>query len=140
MYLKMGISLQDLQILYNYRVTHNYYSEFYDSLTIPSKCKLRFFFAKLYELIKILNFSQMTYFKLGIIRVFGRLCSLILSGQLFTQFCRGREPTDDMSLRNADTSLPDLLGRRSLRFAEMSMRNTSKCACVIQEVFFKLVF
>ena len=44
-----------------------------------------------------------------------------------------------MSLRYADTSLLELLGRPSLHFAEMSMRNTSKCACVIQEVF-KLVF
>ena len=50
-----------------------------------------------------------------------------------------REPPDAMSLRYADTSLPALLGRPSLRNAEMSMRNTSKCACVIQEVF-KLVF
>ena len=50
-----------------------------------------------------------------------------------------REPPDAMSLRYADTSLPALLGRPSLRYAEMSMRNTSKCACVIQEVF-KLVF
>ena len=37
---------------------------------------------------------------------------------------RGREPPDAMSLRYTDTSLPDLLGR--LRYAEMSMRNTSK--------------
>jgi len=44
----------------------------------------------------------------------------------------GREPPDAMSLRYADTSLPELLGRPSLRFAEMSMCNTSKCACVIQ--------
>ena len=35
---------------------------------------------------------------------------------------RGREPWDTMSLRYADTSLPDLLGRPSLRYAEMSMR------------------
>ena len=47
----------------------------------------------------------------------------------------GREPPDAMSLHKADMSLPDLLGRPSLRYAEMSMRNTSKCACVIQEVF-----
>ena len=38
---------------------------------------------------------------------------------------RGREPLDSMSLRYADTSNPDLLGRPSLRYAEMSMRNTS---------------
>ena len=43
---------------------------------------------------------------------------------------RGREPPDAMSLRYADTSLPELLGRPSLRFAEMSMRNTSKCELV----------
>ena len=39
---------------------------------------------------------------------------------------RGREPPDTMSLRYTDTSLPYLLGRPSLRYAEMSMRNTSK--------------
>ena len=33
----------------------------------------------------------------------------------------GREPPDAMSLHYADTSLPDLLGRPSLRYAEMSM-------------------
>ena len=53
---------------------------------------------------------------------------------------RGREPQDAMSLRYADTSLPELLGRPSLRFAEMSMRNTSKCTSVIQEVFLNLCF
>ena len=47
----------------------------------------------------------------------------------------GGNPTDVMSLRYADLSLPDLLGRQSLRYAEGSMRNTSKCACVVQEVF-----
>ena len=31
-----------------------------------------------------------------------------------------------------------LLGRLSLRYAEISMRNTSKCACVIQEGFLNL--
>ena len=51
----------------------------------------------------------------------------------------GREPRDAMSLRYADTSLPDLLGRPSLRYAVMSMRNTSKCACKIQ-VFLHLCF
>ena len=40
---------------------------------------------------------------------------------------RGREPPDAMSL-------PELLGRLSLRFADV-LRNTSKCARVIQEVF-----
>ena len=53
---------------------------------------------------------------------------------------RGREPPYAMSLRYADMSLPDLLGRLNLRYAEMSMRNTSKCACVIQEVFLNLCF
>ena len=47
----------------------------------------------------------------------------------------GREPPDAMSLRYADTSLPDFLDRPSLSYAAMSMRNTSKCNCVIQEVF-----
>jgi len=32
-----------------------------------------------------------------------------------------REPTDAMSLRHADTSLPDLLGRRSFRYADTSL-------------------
>ena len=50
----------------------------------------------------------------------------------------GREPPDAMSLRYADTSLPDLLGRLSLHYTEMSMRNTSKSTCVIQEVFLNL--
>ena len=53
---------------------------------------------------------------------------------------RGREPPDAMSLRYADTSLPGLLGRPSLRFAELSMSNTSKCASVIQKVFLILCF
>ena len=47
----------------------------------------------------------------------------------------GREPPDAMSLHYADTSLPDFLDRPSRRNAEMSMRNTSNSACVIQEVF-----
>ena len=47
----------------------------------------------------------------------------------------GREPPDAMSLRYEGTSLLDLLGRPSLSYAVMSMRNTAKCACVIQEVF-----
>ena len=47
----------------------------------------------------------------------------------------GRELPDVMSLRYADTSLSDLLGRPSLSYAVMSMFNTSKCACVTQEVF-----
>jgi len=42
---------------------------------------------------------------------------------------------DAMSLRYADTSLPDLLSRQSISYAVMSMCSTSKCACVIQEVF-----
>jgi len=42
---------------------------------------------------------------------------------------RGREGTPGAM------SHPDILGRSSLRYAVMSMRNTSKCACVIQEVF-----
>jgi len=58
-----------------------------------------------------------------------------VKSQCFYLFKVGREPPDAMSLRYADTSLRELLGRPSLRFAEMSMRNTSKCACVIQEVF-----
>ena len=45
-----------------------------------------------------------------------------------------------MSVRYVDTNLPDLLGRPSLRYAEMSMRDTSKCACVIQEFFLNLFF
>ena len=53
---------------------------------------------------------------------------------------RGREPQDTMSLRYADMSLPDLLGRPSLCYAVMSMRNNSKCARVIQEVFLNLCF
>ena len=53
---------------------------------------------------------------------------------------RGREHPDAISLRYADTSLQELLGRPSLRFAEMSMRNTSKCACVIQKIFLNLCF
>ena len=53
---------------------------------------------------------------------------------------RGRKPPDAMSLRYADTSLTGLLGRPSLSYAEMSMRNTSKCASVIQEVFYNLCF
>ena len=52
----------------------------------------------------------------------------------------GKEPPDAMSLHYADTSLPDFFGRSSLRYAVMSMCNTSKCTWVIQEVFFKLVF
>ena len=40
---------------------------------------------------------------------------------------RGREPPDAMSL-------PELLGRLSLRFADV-LHYTSKCARVIQEVF-----
>ena len=52
----------------------------------------------------------------------------------------GREPPDTMSLRYANTSLLELLGRPSLRFAEMSMQDTSKCACVIQEVFLNCSF
>ena len=48
----------------------------------------------------------------------------------------GREPSDVMSLRYADTSLPYLMDRPSLRYEEMRMRNTSKCACVLQEDFF----
>ena len=35
-------------------------------------------------------------------------------------FVRGREPPDAMSLRNADTSLPDLLGRPSLQYADQA--------------------
>ena len=53
---------------------------------------------------------------------------------------RGREPPDAMSLRYADTSLPELLGRPSLSYAVMSMRITSKCACIKQEVFLNLCF
>ena len=73
-----------------------------------------------------------------ILLISGYLCILQGSFFLFFYFREGgrREGTPDaMSLRYADTSLPELLGRPSLRFAEMSMRNTSKCACVIQEVF-----
>ena len=62
-----------------------------------------------------------------------------------TRYCRTstflprrREPLDATSLRCTDTSLPDLLSKPNLSYAVMSMRNTSKCACVIQEVF-KLV-
>ena len=50
---------------------------------------------------------------------------------------RGREPQDAMILRYADTRLLDSLG---LRNAVMSMRNTSKCACVIQLFFLNLCF
>ena len=52
----------------------------------------------------------------------------------------GREPRDAMSLRYADTILPNLLGRPNFRYAVMSMRNTSKCACVIKEGFLNLCF
>ena len=48
----------------------------------------------------------------------------------------GREPSDVMSLRYADTSLPYLMDRPSLCYEEMLTRNTSKCACVLQEDFF----
>ena len=34
--------------------------------------------------------------------------------ELFMRLTRGREPPDAMSLRYADTSIPDLLGRPSL--------------------------
>ena len=49
----------------------------------------------------------------------------------------GREPPDAMSHCYADTSLPDLLGRPSHHYAEMSMQklNTIKCARLMQEVF-----
>ena len=54
----------------------------------------------------------------------------------------GREPLDAMSLRYADMSLPDLLGRPSLGYAVMSLRNTLKCAFVMCNPwgFYKLVF
>ena len=48
---------------------------------------------------------------------------------------RRREPPDSMSLRYADMSLPDLLGRSRLRYAEISLGITSKCAFVIKTVF-----
>ena len=56
------------------------------------------------------------------------------------QLCRGREPPDAISHRYSDTRLSDLLGRLSLRYAEMSMRNTSKCTCLIKEGFWTCVF
>ena len=54
---------------------------------------------------------------------------------IMIQLYRRREPPDSMSLRYADSSLPDVLGRPRLRYAEISMGNTSKCAFVIQTVF-----
>ena len=57
-------------------------------------------------------------------------------------FCfvgRGREPLDAMSLRYANTSLTDLLGRLSLSYAAMGMRNTSRVP-VYYRRFFGLVF
>ena len=54
---------------------------------------------------------------------------------MFKETVQGREPPDAMSLRYADTSLPELLGRPNLRFAEMSMRN-KMCLCNTR-VFFK---
>ena len=66
---------------------------------------------------------------------------------------RGRELPDAMSLRYADTSLPDLLGRPSLRYAVTSLRHAdryfamqtkpplcSKRAFTIQKYFLKLLF
>ena len=50
----------------------------------------------------------------------------------FSYVLGGREPLDALSLRYGETSLPDLHGRPSLGYAVISMRNTSKCACVIQ--------
>ena len=49
---------------------------------------------------------------------------------IMIQLYRRREPPDSM-----DSSLPDVLGRPRLRYAEISMGNTSKCAFVIQTVF-----
>ena len=51
----------------------------------------------------------------------------------------GRKPTDAMSLRYANTSLPDLLGRLRLSYAAMGMRNASKVP-VYYRRFFGLVF
>ena len=48
---------------------------------------------------------------------------------------RRREPPDSMSLRYADMSLADLLGRSRLRYAEKSLGITSKCAFVKKTVF-----
>ena len=52
---------------------------------------------------------------------------------------RGRVPPDAKEPPDADKCLPDLLGRPSLSYALMSIRNTPKCACVIQEIFLKLL-
>ena len=48
---------------------------------------------------------------------------------------RGRELPDAMSLRYADTSLPDLLDRPSLSYAIMSVRNSSKLHVKYRRVF-----
>ena len=85
------------------------------------------------------GFVQRYSFKFRALGV--RVISLFLNKyqNIFTVYTifmgRGREPPDTMSLRYADMSLPDLLGRPSLCYAVMSMRNKSKCACVIQVVF-----
>ena len=57
-------------------------------------------------------------------------------------FCfvgRGREPLDAMSLRYANTSLTDLLGRLSLSYAAMGMRNTSKVPVYYRRFFWTCV-
>ena len=58
----------------------------------------------------------------------------------------GREPPDAMSLHYADTSLPDLLGRSSLNYADQApaMQTVpllcSKWASTLQHSFFKSWF
>ena len=57
----------------------------------------------------------------------------------------GREPPDAMSLHYADTSLPDLLGRSSLNYADQApaMQTVpllcSKWASTLQHSFFKIL-
>jgi len=86
--------------------------------------------------IRLLRHSSPSYGILNIFITFSFLFynqSLDWKNQNFADFVSwGREPPEAMSLRYADASHPDLLGRQGLWYAEMSMRNTSKCACVIQ--------
>ena len=74
--------------------------------------------------------------------IFRRYCasSLCVRSVLhseFKQMCPAMEGTLERHEppKCMDTSLPDWLERPSLSYAVMSMRNTSKCACVLQEVF-----
>ena len=65
---------------------------------------------------------------------------------LLTASKRGREPLDAMSLRYADTSLTDLLGRPNLHYADQASAMQTvpllcnKRASTIQHSFFKSWF